>query len=327
MPVLKTEIEIAALPQTVWAIMDNLPAYPEWNRLVPDLTGLTVVGETVRGTLKQPNTPDIPLSPVLTRIVGARELRWLTEAPEPGVFRAEHVFVLSPLPGGRTHLLHEEYFDGSVVAGMWDGIQVNARAAYEAFNRDLKARAEAHEAEAAPELHPALGRPVGEAATLRCRCASDPVTISISTPVRHTHLCGCSKCWRPEGALFALIGVVPAGAAEVTSGAGRMTVVDEAAPIRRAACRDCGTHMLGTVADRRHHFFGLDFVHPELAQEGAPAPEFAAFVSSLIESGTPPSRMAAIRRGLAAAGLAAHDAFSSELMDLIAWHRVKMQSH
>ena len=45
------------------------------------MTGRTTVGEVVSGRLVQPNTPDIPLNPILTRIVGAPELRWLTVVP------------------------------------------------------------------------------------------------------------------------------------------------------------------------------------------------------------------------------------------------------
>ena len=42
-------------------------------------------------------------------------------------------------------------------------------------------------------------------------------------------------------------------------------------------------------------FHGFDFVPTELSNErGWSPPEFAAFVSSIIESGTPPSEMPAV---------------------------------
>jgi hypothetical protein len=45
--------------------------------------------------------------------------------------------------------------------------------------------------------------------------------------------------------------------------------------------------MYGRIENAGHPFYGLDFVHPELFQEpGWAPPEFAAFVSSLIESGS-----------------------------------------
>jgi hypothetical protein len=83
--------------------------------------------------------------------------------------------------------------------------------------------------------------------------------------------------------------------------------------------------MIGRVEDSRHHFFGLDFIHPELAGTATcPSPEFAAFVSSIIETGATPSLMEAVRRRLLALGISPYDAFSPELMDIIAWHRVKL---
>ena len=48
-------------------------------------------------------------------------------------------------------------------------------------------------------------------------------------------------------------------------------------------------------------------------------------MSSLIETGTSPSLMEAIRSRLAALRIPAYDAFSPEIMDLIGWHRRKIQ--
>jgi hypothetical protein len=64
-----------------------------------------------------------------------------------------------------------------------------------------------------------------------------------------------------------------------------------AATIQRHACTGCGTHMFGRIENKGHAFYGLDFIHPELFEEsGSAAPGFAAFVSSVIESGVKPSR-------------------------------------
>ena len=83
--------------------------------------------------------------------------------------------------------------------------------------------------------------------------------------------------------------------------------------------------MVGTVSDPDHHFYGLEFVHPELATDGhQPKIEFAAFVSSLVEAGTPATGMASVRAALGQAAIPAYDAFSPELMDIIAWHKVKL---
>ena len=44
--------------------------------------------------------------------------------------------------------------------------------------------------------------------------------------------------------------------------------------------------MYGRIENTKHPFYGLDFIHTELSpQQGWSAPEFAAFVSSIIEVG------------------------------------------
>src|SRR5690606_8136306 len=76
--------------------------------------------------------------------------------------------------------------------------------------------------------------------------------------------------------------------------------------------------------NRNHPFYGFDFIHPELSQEeGWAPPEFAAFVSSVIESGTDPARMPAIRARLRELGLEPYDCLSPALMDAIATHNAK----
>lgn len=179
-------------------------------------------------------------------------------------------------------------------------------------------------------LHPLLdhgirpGAPGFAGGTLTCRCERDQVRVAVEGDVSHNHACGCTKCWKPEGALFSVVAVVPRAKLRVTAHGEKLEVVDPAATIKRHACRGCGVHMFGRIEDAGHPFFGLDFIHPELfAEHGAAAPEFAAFVSSVIESGVPPSRMPAIRRRLREIGLEPYDCLSPDLMDAIATHQAK----
>ncbi len=93
------------------------------------------------------------------------------------------------------------------------------------------------------------------------------------------------------------------------------------ATIQRYACKECGTHMLGRIENTGHPFHGLDFIHTELsAEKGWSAPEFAAFVSSIIESGSAPESMGDVRNTLKELGLAPYDSLSPVLMDAIATH-------
>lgn len=325
-----TEIYIDAPAQTVWSILDDLESYPAWNRVLPTISGRTTVGSFIEAEIVFSGMAPQPFRAEIIRIVPARELRWISRVETEPQSTAEHFFILTPTSDGGTALVHGETFIGPMVDMIWPMIDTTARADYEAMNLDLKSRAEAAaRAEASVALHPALAAASNISVPaapveLLCRCEQEPVRVRIQGPWQHTHLCGCSQCWRPSDAALALIAAVPAGLATVIAGSQFLAVVDKTQPIKRHACKRCGTHMVGRVDNTDHHFFGLDFAHPELAGTPPPKPEFAGFVSSLVEAGTSPVGMVAIRRALARAGIPASDIFSSEIMDLIAWHKLKI---
>lgn len=179
----------------------------------------------------------------------------------------------------------------------------------------------------AAKIHPVVDRGLTPAqpgfagGTLVCKCTQDPVEVRVDAQVAHNHVCGCTKCWKPEGAAFSLVAVVPRDKLRVTAHEEKLKVVDQSAVIQRHRCEACGTHMYGRIENKGHPFYGLDFIHPELFKEkGWAPPEFAAFVSSAIESGVKPDQMEGIRATLKDAGLEPYDCLSPPLMDAIATH-------
>ncbi|MFC5477223.1 S-(hydroxymethyl)glutathione synthase [Massilia suwonensis] len=183
----------------------------------------------------------------------------------------------------------------------------------------------------ATNIHPAVdgmkrSDPNFAGGTLTCLCSSNPVTVEIKGQVAHNHVCGCTKCWKPAGALFSQVAVVGRENVKVTANEDKLQVVDQSATIQRYACRDCGVHMYGRIENTGHAFYGLDFVHTELSKEkGWAPPEFAAFVSSIIEAGAPPQEMGAVRARLTEMGLPPYDALSPALMDAISTHVAKQR--
>ena len=177
------------------------------------------------------------------------------------------------------------------------------------------------------KIHPAVdngvrkGDPNFSGGTLTCKCATDKVEVKVGAQTAHNHVCGCTKCWKPEGAIFSQVAVVGRDKVTVTANADKLKIVNEAAPIQRHACTGCGVHMYGRIENKEHPFYGLDFVHTELSDEsGWSEPQFAAFVSSVIEAGVDPSRMEGIRGRLRELGLEPYDCLSPPLMDAIATH-------
>ncbi len=179
-------------------------------------------------------------------------------------------------------------------------------------------------------IHPAVDQGVKPEAqhfaggTLVCKCGQNPVEVVIEGQSAHNHVCGCTKCWKPDGATFSQVAVVSRDNLSVTANEYKLEIVDLSAAIQRHACKECGVHMYGRIENKDHPFFGLDFIHTEISkQDGWAKPEFAAFVSSVIESGTNPDRMDGIRARLSELGLQPYDCLSPALMDAIATHTAK----
>jgi S-(hydroxymethyl)glutathione synthase len=182
----------------------------------------------------------------------------------------------------------------------------------------------------AVSIHPAVdqgvkrGTPGFAGGTLVCKCTDRPVKVRIKGDVAYNHICGCTKCWKPDGAMFSQVAVVSRDNLEVVENADKLEIVDSTAAIQRYACKNCGVHMYGRIENQAHPFYGFDFVHPELSPEsGWAPPTFAAFVSSIIESGTRPEKMGEVREQLRDLGLTPYDCLSPPLMDAIATHTAK----
>ena len=104
---------------------------------------------------------------------------------------------------------------------------------------------------ATPSIHPAVDNGIKPAAanftggTLHCKCSDDKVTVSIKGQSAHNHVCGCTKCWKPGGALFSQVAVVPRDNAQRDrqrrQAQGRRSERDDPAPrvqgLRRAHVR------------------------------------------------------------------------------------------
>jgi S-(hydroxymethyl)glutathione synthase len=180
-------------------------------------------------------------------------------------------------------------------------------------------------------IHPSVDNGVKAGAkdfaggTLVCHCAKDAIEVTVKSNSAHNHACGCTKCWKPKGASFSVVAVVPRDKLSVTKNANKLKVVDPSATIQRYACTGCGVHMYGRIENTKHAFHGLDFIHTELSpQSGWSAPGFAAFVSSIIESGFDPNGMAEVRSRLKQLGLEPYDCLNPPLMDAIATNAAKL---
>ena len=139
---LSSQIEIAATPAEVWAVLADLPGYADWNPFVVEAAGNVVVGERLRVRIQPVGGRAMTFKPRVTAAEPARELAWLGSAGVRGLFDGAHRFELRPSATG-TLLLQSEEFTGVLVPLVWRSMAAGSQAGFEQMNLALKRRVEA----------------------------------------------------------------------------------------------------------------------------------------------------------------------------------------
>lgn len=139
-----TEITINAPIETVWAILTDFPAYPQWNSFVIEISGKLVAGEHLHVCVQPKEGRTMRFKPRIIVYQAPQELRWLGSLPLRGLFDGEHFFQLDALSEGVTRLAHGEHFSGIFVGLMAKSLERQTLPAFEQMNRELKQRAESH---------------------------------------------------------------------------------------------------------------------------------------------------------------------------------------
>lgn len=143
---LRTEIEIEARPDAVWAVLTDLPGYVEWNPFVVSAEGAVAVGERLTNRLQPPGGKSMTFRPRVTVVEPGRTFEWLGHLGFPGVFDGRHRFDLETTPTG-TRLVQSEEFRGLLVPFMRGSLESRTRLGFDGMNAALKAKVESNEAE------------------------------------------------------------------------------------------------------------------------------------------------------------------------------------
>jgi hypothetical protein len=145
---LKTTIDIDAAPETVWAVLSDLPSYPSWNPFIREARGGLSAGERLHLQMQPERGRAMRFRPTVLTAEPNRELRWRGRLVAPGVFDGEHRFAIEPIAGG-SRLLQEERFTGVLVPLLARGLRTRTLPAFEQMNEAVKERAEARSSKAA----------------------------------------------------------------------------------------------------------------------------------------------------------------------------------
>ncbi|WP_415902965.1 SRPBCC family protein [Neptuniibacter sp. QD29_5] len=135
-----TEIEIDASSETVWSILIDNKAYPEWNPYHVRVEGDMALDHKLEVDIEKPNGNNLTIHPTLWVAEPYSELTW--GGGITGIFIGRHSFVLSEIDQGKTRLVHKEHFSGFAIPfAELDTIEEG----YQLMNEALKRRAEALE--------------------------------------------------------------------------------------------------------------------------------------------------------------------------------------
>jgi len=139
---LRTEIEIAASPEAVWAVLTDFGAFPQWNPFIKEASGEQKVGGKLRIRVVPAGGKGMVFKPTVLAFEANRELRWRGRLGLPGLFDGEHGFTLDPIDVGRTRLTQREVFTGVLVPLLARSLDDGAMKGFKAMNLALKERAE-----------------------------------------------------------------------------------------------------------------------------------------------------------------------------------------
>ena len=137
MPEVSVAVDVPAPPETVWSVLTDTEAYPQWNTLL-SVRGEFAVGETVAVWLSVPGLPTVPLTPEITAFDHERALRWRSRLF--GI-EADHAFLLEPLADGGTRFVQTEQFSGAMAGPVVSRFERRIRRGFEQMNVGLCRRA------------------------------------------------------------------------------------------------------------------------------------------------------------------------------------------
>ncbi|PRQ08053.1 SRPBCC domain-containing protein [Enhygromyxa salina] len=138
-----TRVEITASADRVWAILEDLDAYPDWNPFTPRIETSFVVGEPIVLHVSFDGAKPRRQVEILRRWAPGQELRWGMTIGPAWFFRAERIQRVEVLGDQRSRYVSEDAFAGllSPIVELLFGGKVQR--GFDRLGAALKRRAEA----------------------------------------------------------------------------------------------------------------------------------------------------------------------------------------
>ena len=139
----RTEIEIVASKEIVWATLSDFASYPAWNPNTIEIHGTLESGERVDFRARVGESVR-ELNAQIDRVREFEEISWT--GPVSGLLRTffwgEHRFAIEEISPRRVRFTNSERFGGLLALPMRSYLTRDVAAAYDAANLALKSRSE-----------------------------------------------------------------------------------------------------------------------------------------------------------------------------------------
>jgi hypothetical protein len=143
---LRTEVEIDASADRVWAILADFASYPEWNPFIRSIRGPLTGGARLIVRIQPSGGRGMTVRPIVLAANVGRELRWRGRLACSCIFSGEHEFVIEPISEGKVRFRQNERFRGWLVRFVTKSLDRDTKNGFEEMNLALKARAESIDA-------------------------------------------------------------------------------------------------------------------------------------------------------------------------------------
>jgi hypothetical protein len=137
------EIDIAAAPETVWAVLMDFAQYPSWNPFIERISGETHAGGRLEAFIKPIGSKGMTFKPRILVSRPQQEFRWRGAVGAEWLFAGEHVFRLMPISPGHTRFVQAEAFTGLLAPLLATASFLETtRKSFDLMNAALRDRAE-----------------------------------------------------------------------------------------------------------------------------------------------------------------------------------------
>ena len=142
MPLYRTEFEIDASDEQVWAVLTDFESYPDWNPSLPAISGELSEGSVVSLTLGIPGRPNLKVKATLQEVTPKTRITWHGNVGGDWFFAGDREFAIQKLAEKKVRFTHVEDTTG-VLAPVFAMLMGAAQQrSHDALNESLRDRAE-----------------------------------------------------------------------------------------------------------------------------------------------------------------------------------------